>query len=75
MSSSKYVSHGLNLTDGQLEKIIKASQNQESAVVRISKDNLNGNIHKIPLTKTQVKRIQELRMFQSFSLFSTIEIS
>ena len=55
MTSSKYILHGLNLTDGQFEKIIRASQNHESAVVRISKDNLNGNIHKIPLTKTQVK--------------------
>ena len=28
MTSSKYISHGLDLTDGQLEKIIRASQNQ-----------------------------------------------
>ena len=52
---------GLNLTDGQLEKIIRASQNHESVVVRISKDNLNGNIHKIPLTKTQVRRISRAK--------------
>ena len=70
MASSKYVLHGLNLTDGQLEKIIKASQNQESAVVRISKDNLNGNIHKIPLTKTQVKRITRAKNGFNLSLFS-----
>ena len=57
MTSSKYILHGLNLTDSQLEKIIRASQNNESVVVRISKDNLNGNLHKIPLTKTQGKRI------------------
>ena len=31
MTSSKYILHGLNLTDGQLEKIVRASQNQESA--------------------------------------------
>ena len=61
MASSKYILHGLNLTDGQLEKIIRASENHESAVVRISKDNLNGNIHKIPLTKTQVKRISRAK--------------
>ena len=52
MTSLKYFLRDLNLTDGQLEKIIRASQNQESVVVRITKDNLNGNIHKIPLTKT-----------------------
>ena len=57
MANSKYILHGLNLTDGQLEKIIRASQNHESVVVRTFKDNLNGNNHKIPLTKTQVERI------------------
>ena len=70
MASSKYVLHGLNLTDGQLEKIIRASQNDESAVVRISKDNLNGNIHKIPLTKTQVKRITRAKNGFNLSLSS-----
>ena len=55
MASSRYISHGLNLTDNQLEKIIRASQNKQGVVVRINKDNLNGNSHKIPLTKTQIK--------------------
>ena len=57
MATSKYILHDLNLIDGQLEKIIRASQNKESVVVRISKYNSNGNLHKIPLTKTQEKRI------------------
>ena len=70
MASSKYILHGLNLTDGQLEKIIRASQNHESAVVRITKDNLNGNIHKIPLTKTQVKRISRAKNGFNLSLSS-----
>ena len=70
MASSKYLLHGLNLTDGQLEKIIRASQNDESAVVRISKDNLNGNMHKIPLTKTQVKRITRAKNGFNLSLSS-----
>ena len=39
MASSKYILHGLNLTGGQLEKIIRASQNQESVVKQITKDN------------------------------------
>ena len=52
MTSSKCILHGLNSTDGQLEKILRASQNGESVVCRITKNNLNGNIHKIPLTKT-----------------------
>ena len=70
MASSKYILHGLNLTDGQLEKIIRASQNQESVVVRISKDNLNGNVHKIPLAKTQVKRITRAKNGFDLSLSS-----
>ena len=70
MASSRYISHGLNSSDGQLEKIIRASQNDESAVVRISKDNLNGNMHKIPLTKTQVKRITRAKNGFNLSLSS-----
>ena len=70
MASSKYILQGLNLSDGQLEKIIRASQNQESVVVRISKDNSNGNNHKKPLTKTQVKRITRAKNGFNLSLFS-----
>ena len=61
MASSRYISHGLNLTDNQLEKIIRASQNKQGVVVRITKDNLNGNLHKIPLTKTQINRITKAK--------------
>ena len=70
MASSKYLLHGLNLTEGQLEKIIRASLNDELAVVRISKDNLNENMHKIPLTKTQVKRITRAENGFNLSLSS-----
>ena len=42
MASSRYIPHGLNLTDNQLEKIIRASQNEQGVVVRITKDNLMG---------------------------------
>ena len=70
MASSKYILHGLNLTDGQLEKIIRASQNHESVVARISKDNLNGNLHKIPQTQTQVKRITRAKNGFNLSLSS-----
>ena len=61
MASSRYISHGLNLTDNQLEKIIRASQNKQGVVVRITKDNLNGNLHNIPLTKTQINRITKAK--------------
>ena len=61
MASSRYISHGLNLTDNQLEKIIRASQNKQGVVVRITKDNLIGNLLKIPLTKTQINRITKAK--------------
>ena len=73
MASSRYISHGLNLTDNQLEKIIRASQNEQGVVVRITKNNTNGNLHKIPLTQTvtQINRITKskngLNLFLSSS--------
>ena len=79
MASSRYISHGLNLTDNQLEKIIRASQNKQGVVVRITKDNLNGNLHKIPLTKTQINRITKakngLNLFLSSSQLKYLEKS
>ena len=67
MASSKYISHGLNVTDNQFEKIIRASQNKQGVVVQITKDNLNGNIHKISLTMTQISRI--IKAKNDFYLF------
>ena len=69
--SSRYISHGLNLTDNQLEKIIRASQNKQGVVVRIAKDNLNGNLHKIPLTETQINRITKTKNGFNLSLSSS----
>ena len=60
----------MNLTDGQLEKIIRTSQNHDSVVVRITKDNLNGNVHKILPTHTQVKRITRAKNGFNLSLSS-----
>ena len=71
MASSRYISHGLNLTNNQLEKIIRASQNKQGVAVRITKDNLNGNLHKIPLTKTQINRITEAKNALNLSLSSS----
>ena len=67
MASSRYISPGLNLTDNQLEKIIRASPKKQGVVVQITKDNLNKNFHKIPLTKTQINRISKAK--NGFKLF------
>ena len=71
MVGSRYISHGLNLTDNQLEKIIKASQNKQGVVVRITRDNMNGNLHEIPLTKTQINRITNAKNGLNLSLSSS----
>ena len=79
MASSRYISHGLNLTDNQLEKIIRASQNEQGVVVRITKNNPDRNLHKIPLTQTQINRITKatngLHLFQSSSQLKYLEKS
>ena len=79
MASSRYISRGLNLTDNQLEKIISAAQNKQGVVVRITKNNLNGNSHKILLTKTQIKRITRakngLNLFLFYSQLKSLEKS
>ena len=71
MASSRYISYGLNLTDNQFEKIIGASQNKQGVVVRITEDNLNGNSYKIPLTKTQINRINEAKNGSNLFLSSS----
>ena len=71
MANTKYIYYGLNLTDNQLEKIIKASKNHEGVVLRISKDNRNGDVHKIPLTNRQINKIRKAKNRLSLSLSST----
>ena len=71
MASSRYISYGLNLTDNQLEKIIRASQNEQGVVVRITKNNPNGNLHKIPLTQTQINRITKAKNVLNLFLSSS----
>ena len=71
MANSRYIYYGLNLTDNQLEKIIKASKNHERIKLHISKDNRNGDVHKIPLTNTQINKIRKAKNGLILSLSST----
>ena len=71
MANTKYIYYGLNLTDNQLEKIIKAFKNYEEVVLRIFKDNRNGDVHKIPLTNRQISEIHRAGNGLILSLFST----
>ena len=71
MAGTNYIYHGLNLTDNQLEKIIEASKNHEGVVLRISMDNRNGDVHKIPLTNRQINEIRKAKNGLILSLSST----
>jgi hypothetical protein len=53
---TNYILHGVNLSDGQAEKIYKARRNNEAVSIRLSKSDLNGQF-KIPLTKRQFNKI------------------
>jgi len=63
----EYHMHGLSLTDGQLKKIISSAIKHNSVTIRLSKKNFNGN-HKLPLTKTQINRINNARTGLSLKL-------
>ena len=71
MANTKYIYYGLNLTDNQLEKLMKASKNHEGVVLRITKDNQNGDVHKIPLTNRQINKIRKAKNGLNLSLSST----
>jgi hypothetical protein len=57
---TEYYEHGLFLNDNQITKIVKAANNHSSTTIRLSKNNLHGN-HKLPLTKTQINRINKTK--------------
>ncbi len=52
----KYHLHGLSLTDGQIQKIIRSANKHESVTIRLSRPNFTGD-HKLPLTKTQINQL------------------
>ena len=49
---------GLSLSDAQIKKIIIAAKKHTSVTIRLSKNSLNGP-HKLPLTKTQINRMND----------------
>jgi len=55
---TEYYEHGLSLNNNQITKIVKAANNHSSTTIRLSKNDLHGN-HKLPLTKTQINRINK----------------
>lgn len=59
MSKTIYRNFGLNLSEDQIAKIKNAGKSG-AIVIRLKKENLNGE-HKLPLTNTQIKRIQNAK--------------
>src|SRR5271157_3317947 len=55
---TKYHMYGLNLTKGQIEKIVLAAKQHREVKIRLSKNNLQGD-HKLPLMQRQVNKIKK----------------
>src|SRR2546426_1378127 len=55
---SVYTNVGVNLSKGQINKLINARKKDESVTIRLTKAQLTGDF-KLPLTKTQHNRIQK----------------
>jgi len=70
MAGTNYIYYGLSLTNNQLEKIKKASENHKGVVLRISKDNRSGDVHKLPLTNRQINKINKAKNGMILSLSS-----
>jgi hypothetical protein len=57
---TNYSLHGLSLTDGQIQKIIRSANKHESVTIRLVPNNFTGN-HKLPLTKTQIIKLNRAK--------------
>ena len=58
MTQTKYTSHGVTLTAGQIKKIKKAHDNRLDVTIKINKGNLSGN-DKLYLTESQINKIKK----------------
>lgn len=63
-----YHMHGVTLTKSQANKIYIAAKNHTPVVIRIKKENLQGGAHKLPLTETQIKRVNNAKKGMDFKL-------
>ena len=56
--STKYYSHGVKLSHGQLKKLKKAYETDSAITLRLSKNELKGS-NELMLNKTQINRINK----------------
>ena len=54
---AEYTQFGVTLSENQIRKIKSAHDNNRDVTIRISKQNLSGNMN-LPLTQTQIKKIK-----------------
>ena len=53
-----YIKYGVNLSDGQKDKLARALSNKSAITIRLTKSDLVGS-DEMMLTKTQLKRIKK----------------
>ena len=53
-----YIKYGVNLSDGQKDKLARALSNKSAITIRLTKSDLTGS-DDMMLTKTQLKRIKK----------------
>ena len=63
-SQNKFINYGLELTNDQLAKILIATKNETSAVIRLKRQpselaNTSDVLREIPLTQTQINKIKK----------------
>ena len=56
--ANNYIMYGLTLTKGQIQKLQSAHNHDKGITIRISKNNLSGNM-KLPLTQSQINKINK----------------
>jgi len=64
---TEYKMHGLTLSDGQLHKIMSGAEKHAPVTIRLTNSNLHGN-HKLPLTQTQINRINKTKTGMNLKL-------
>ena len=55
---TKYYSYGVSLSKGQLEKLLRAYNNNSAITIRLAKNELSGP-HELMLTKTQINKLRK----------------
>ena len=56
----KYITHGVNLSESQINKIKNAVEKNCATSIHLTKTNLHGD-HKIPLTQSQVNKLNNAK--------------